>query len=129
MNTADIIITNARLVNKHGRNSNDSALAIAKGKITAIGETSALMALRGSNTRMIDAGQNTVMPGIVESHLHLFGGAAELDGLAVNHIKGLQALSDSVREYAKSRPDDRVIVANGGVHTMIRPDATITRHA
>jgi predicted amidohydrolase YtcJ len=128
MNNADIIITHAHLTTMIGERPGADALAIADGRITAIGETSALLAQREKNTKVIDAGLNTVMPGIVESHLHLFGGAVELDGLAVNHIKGLQALSDSVCEYAKARGNEPVIVAHGGNHVMLRDHGGITRH-
>ena len=76
---------------------------------------------------MIDAAGNTVMPGIIESHIHLFPGGVELDSLMVTGIEGIDALTKVVRAYAKSRPDDAIIVANGANYTAIRPDSTITR--
>ena len=68
------------------------------------------------------------MPGIVESHMHLFVGAVELDSLMVNHISGFDALANAVREYAGKRPPGDVIVANGGNYMMLRPEGYITRH-
>jgi hypothetical protein len=128
MTVADLIITNARLVTMDPGRPRAEALAIAGNRIAAIGSNADMSGFKARHTKVIDAGLNTVIPGIVESHMHLFGGAVELDSLAVNHIRGLQQLADAVREYAEKRPNDRVVVANGGIHAMIRPEATITRH-
>lgn len=128
MNTADIIISNARILTMNEAQPRAEAIAIAGNRIVAVGSKADIAGLKAKHTRLIDAQMQTVMPGIVESHLHIFAGAAELDGLAVNNINGLQKLSDSVREYAAKHPDDAVIVANGGNYTMIRPEGFITRH-
>jgi predicted amidohydrolase YtcJ len=126
--TADILITNARLLTIDGARPRAEALAITGNRISWIGANAEASAHKAKHTRLIDAQQRTVMPGIVESHLHIFLGSVELDSLHVNHINGMQQLSDSVREYAKARPDDPVIVANGGNYTTIRPEGVITRH-
>lgn len=127
MNSADIIITNARLLTMDRPRPEANALAITGNRISAIGSASEIAAHRGSNTRMIDAQMQTVMPGIVESHLHLFFGSVEMEGLSVNHIKGLPALTESVREFAKKRPNDPVIVAYGATYLMLRDEGGITR--
>jgi predicted amidohydrolase YtcJ len=128
MTTADILITNARLLTMDQARPTAEAIAITGNRISWIGSNADASAWRGRHTRLIDAQDRTVMPGIVESHLHIFMGAVELDSLHVNHINNLQSLTDSVREFAAHRPDDPVIVANGGNYTMIRPEGFITRH-
>jgi predicted amidohydrolase YtcJ len=126
--TADILITNARVLTIDSARPRAEALAITGNRITWIGSAADASAHKGKHTRVNDAGHKTVMPGIIESHLHIFAGAVELDSLHVNHINGFQQLSDSVREYAAKRPNDPVIVANGGNYMMLRPEGVITRH-
>ncbi len=70
-----------------------------------MGSNADVKALKGSHTRVIDAQMNTVMPGIIESHIHLFGGAVELDSLMINNIKGFPAVSAAIREYARANPE------------------------
>lgn len=128
MNRADIIITDARIITMDPARPRAEALAIAGNRIAAVGTVSDISPLRGPHTRMIGAGGKTVLPGIVESHVHLFLGGADLDTLNINHINGFNALSESISDYAARRPGDGPIVAKGATHTMIRSDAMITRH-
>ena len=125
MQSADTIITNARILTMDRGHPRASAMAMAGGKIIALDDVSAL---RAKHTRIIDAQNCTVIPGIIESHLHLFIGAIELESLNVSQIKGLDALTKAVREFAAKRPDDAVIVGKSAFHAMLRPDGVITRH-
>ena len=127
MNSADIIIINARVLTMNGQARRAEAMAITGNRIAMVGNKADCLALKANHTRMIDAGMKTVMPGIVESHVHLFGGAVELDTLMVNNIKSLQALSDSVSQHRKSRPDLAVIVATGTAHENFGAEGPITR--
>ena len=50
------------------------AMAVKKGRIMGLGTTEQIRAMANSATKVIDVGGLTVLPGIVESHIHLFGG-------------------------------------------------------
>ena len=127
MPTADLIITNARLLTMNKAAMRAESLAIAGNRILAVGSNADMKALKGSHTRVIDAQMNTVMPGIVESHIHLFGGAVELDSLMINNIKGFPAVSAAIREYAGANPKDRIIIVNGAAPVSLGDTTAITR--
>jgi hypothetical protein len=128
MKAADLIITQGRIICMDGSAHRPSALAIAGNRIVAIGADDDVAGLCGPHTRMIDARGKSVIPGIIESHLHLFGGAVELDSHMINEINGFRAVSDSISHYAKSQPQGAVIVVNGAAHTSFG-DRPITRQA
>ena len=127
MPSADLIITNARLLTMNKAAMRAESLAIAGNRILAVGSNADMKALKGSHTRVIDAQMNTVMPGIVESHIHLFGGAVELDSLMINNIKGFPAVSAAIREYAKANPKERIIIVNGAAPVSLGDTTAITR--
>ena len=127
MPSADLIITNARLLTMNKAAMRAESLAIAGNRILAVGSNADMKALKGSHTRVIDAQMNTVMPGIIEGHVHLFGGSVELDSLMVNHVKGLRDLSDAVSQYCKTRPKADIIIAQGIAHESLGVDGPITR--
>ncbi len=129
MPSADLIITNARVLTMHKPAMRADSLAIKDNRILAVGSNADVKTLKDKHTRVVDAQMNTVMPGIVESHIHLFGGAVELDGLMINNIKGLSAVSESVREYAKANPKDRIIIVNSASPVSLGDNTSITRHA
>jgi predicted amidohydrolase YtcJ len=127
MPSADLIITNARLLTMNKAAMRAESLAIAGNRILAVGSNADMKALKGSRTRVIDAQMNTVMPGIVESHIHLFGGAVELDSLMLNHVRGLPDMMDSVARFRSARPKADVITAQGMAHESLGKDGPITR--
>jgi dihydropyrimidinase len=64
MSDYDLIVRNARIVNDDRQTEGD--IAVKDGLITAIGAT-----IRGSGAREIDAGAKLVLPGGVDSHVHI----------------------------------------------------------
>ncbi len=126
--TADLIITNARILTMDSANPFAQAIAVAGGEILAVGEAVAIDAYRGPATQIIDAGGNSVLPGFIEAHMHLFSGAAELDSLHLSGVHGFDALQDAVRAYAARRPDDAVLMAAGADYTILSAEEPVTRH-
>ena len=57
------------------------AVAISGDKISAVGDAATLLALAGPQTEVTDYGKATILPGFVESHLHLVLGGAQLSHL------------------------------------------------
>jgi predicted amidohydrolase YtcJ len=127
MQHADLIITNARVITMNPKQPFAQALAISGNRIIAVGSNDDVKSLRAKHTRMVDAQMKTVMPGIIEGHVHLFGGAVELDSLMVNEISSFQQFYDSVSQYRKARPYLKVISANGIAHESLGKDGPITR--
>ncbi|MEO0772640.1 MAG: amidohydrolase [Pseudomonadota bacterium] len=104
----DIVILNGKLITMAGPDA--EALAITNGRIEAVGTTSEIRDIAG-DARIIDAGGCTVLPGFIDSHVHLFTGSAELDYLNLMDVKGIDALTAAVRAYSAERPDDRLLFA------------------
>ncbi len=129
MLSADIIITNARILTMHKPAMHAEALAISGNRILAVGSKPDILAYRQKHTRMIDAQMNTVMPGIIESHIHLFGGSVELSSLMISNIKSLPAISEAIHQYAAANPKERVIIVKGASPLSLGENLPITRHA
>lgn len=116
MTSADIIITNAKILTMDGAVPRASALAIGGNRILRVGSADDVAGLKAKHTKVVDAQMKTVMPGIIEGHVHLFGGSVELDTLMLNGINGFDAIAESVSQYRKKRPNDPVLLATGIAH-------------
>ena len=62
------------------------ALAIANGKLIAVGTNEAALALRGPDTRVIDVAGASVLPGLVDSHTHVFNLGASLSRVSLYDV-------------------------------------------
>lgn len=123
---ADLIVTNARVLTMDSTQPRAEAVAVAAGRILAVGPRESVERHAGPETRIIDAGLRTVLPGFVESHLHLVLGGAELGHLHVSGLHGMDALRDAFRAFAAKHPERGLIMAQGADYAML--DHPVTRH-
>jgi predicted amidohydrolase YtcJ len=124
---ADFIITNARVITMDAVRPFAQALAVKSNRISAIGSNDAMKEWRGPKTRVHDNNGNTVIPGIIESHVHLFIGAVELDLPNIMPINTLQGVSESISQYRKKHPSSAVVMAIGATHEQFGASMPITR--
>ena len=121
---ADLVILNGKVITFAGKDA--EALAITNGKITAVGTTAEIREIAGT-AKMIDAQGNSVLPGFIDSHVHLFQGSAELDYLDLYGVSGVEELTSAIRPYAASRPDDKLLFASAIDYHLVE-GRTPTRH-
>ncbi|HXH24886.1 MAG TPA: amidohydrolase family protein, partial [Vicinamibacterales bacterium] len=68
---ADLILTNGKIVTVDERFTIAQALAIRGDRIVAVGSNDRIAPLAGPSTRRIDLRGRTVIPGLIDNHLHL----------------------------------------------------------
>ena len=123
---ADLIVTNAKVLTMDAGHPRAEAVAVRAGRVQAVGTAAGIAALAGPETRVIDAGGRTVLPGFVESHLHLVLGGAELTQLQLGGLHGLDALKAAFAAYAAKHPEAPVLLAQGAEYGIL--DHPVTRH-
>lgn len=124
----EIIILNGTLITFDDATPDDAtALAMAEGVITAVGPNAAMRDLAGPDTHVIDAQGGTVMPGFIDSHVHLFGGSVELTCLDLFGIQGGDALKAAIAPFAAANPDDRIVFAVQADYAILHDLRTPTR--
>lgn len=92
--TPDLILRNGRFTTLDRANPAASAVAIAQGRFTKVGDDREVMALAGAGTRVIDLGGRSVLPGLIDNHLHIIRG-----GLNFNmelRWDGVKSLADAM---------------------------------
>lgn len=113
--TPDTILLNGKIVTLDARSTIAPALAIDEGRITAVGSSDDIRKLAGPATRVIDLRGRTVIPGLIDSHLHAIRAALSFS-TEVNWI-GARSLEEALgRIRAASRtmkPGSWLIVAGG----------------
>lgn len=125
---ADFIITNARIMTMDPAQPFAEALALSGNRIVKVGKAKEVLALRNSNTRIHDNRGNTVIPGIIESHVHLFIGAAELELLNIQDKVDFASIAEAVSGYRATHPHLPFIHAIGATHQQFGAGIAIDRH-
>jgi predicted amidohydrolase YtcJ len=125
---ADFIITNARIMTMDPAQPFAEALALSGNRILKVGAAKEVLALRSPNTRIHDNRGNTVIPGIIESHVHLFIGAAELELLNIHDKQDFASIAKAVNSHRAQHPDLPFIHAIGATHQQFGAGIAIDRH-
>ena len=123
---AELIITNANVLTMDPERPRAEAVAVAAGRILAVGSNAEVQALAGPGCRTVDAAGRSLLPGFVESHLHLVLGGAELTQLQLGGVHGFAALKVAFEAYAAANPQAALLVAQGASYEIL--DAPVTRH-
>ncbi len=125
--SADIVILNGALITFDEEQPEATALAIVGNKIEAVGSDAQIKPLVGPDTRVIDARGGTVLPGFIDSHVHLFGGSVELGYLSLYGVKGLQEMRRLILPYAEANPDDKMLFCVMADYGILGTGKTLTR--
>jgi predicted amidohydrolase YtcJ len=112
---ADTVLVNGKIVTVDDQFSTREAIAIRDGKILSLGSTAAMRKLAAPQARVIDLQGRTVIPGLIDSHLHAIRAALSFS-TEVNWI-GASSLAEAlsrIHEAAQTKqPGSWLIVAGG----------------
>ena len=102
------------------------SVAITGDTITCVSTDQSCKKLAGANTEIVDAGANTVMPGMIDTHLHtrLFGQThATMLNLFAYNGKSTEEVEQAIRDWAdKLGPDEWVIGGGFSYANFPEPD-------
>ena len=124
MTTADLIVTNARVLTMDPGRPRAEAVALAGERILAVGGVAEIAALAGPGTRIIDAGGRAVLPGFFEGHVHLGLGGADLTHLRIGHLHGTEAVGAAFRDFATANPGAPLLMAQEAHYGILGNPAT-----
>lgn len=113
--TADTLLVNGKIITLDGKSSVVQALALQGERILATGTNDDMRKLAAPTARVIDLAGRTVVPGLVDSHIHALRAgltySVELSWIGVPSLaQGLALIRDAARN---SRPGTWIKIGGG----------------
>src|SRR4029434_10673249 len=102
----DLVVVNAKILTVDERFHEAQALAVRDGRFVAVGSTTEVRARIGDATRVIDGRGRTVIPGLIDSHVHALGVAAAEASQPFQKLRSIGELQDWIRAKAGRVPQD-----------------------
>ena len=111
----DLNLVNGRIHTLDARNSVVNAVAIRNGRIVSAGNNAPP---RTANTRVIDLRGRTVVPGLIEGHVHIVS-LANRPGYhtILENTTSIREIQEALAGRRKSVPEGQWITSMGGWHT------------
>jgi len=114
----DLVVINADVYTSDAAKPRAGAFAIDDGRFVAVGDDVEIRRLAGSATQTIDAGGNTILPGLIDGHTHLISGSSLATGVDLSGIKDKQEWLRLVAAKAEEIGDGEWILGGAWDHNL-----------
>ena len=110
---ADVIFTNTKAFTSDESNPGAEAVAVKGNRIVFVGSNSQVETWRGPETRVIDGGGKTLLPGFIDSHFHLLWGCIWLGTAQLREVKTKEDLKNVLLAFAAENQTNPWVVGRG----------------
>ncbi|WP_296582253.1 amidohydrolase [Xanthobacter sp.] len=112
---ADLILFNGKMTTLDRTNPTAEAVAVRDGVIVFAGTTADTMRLAGTTTKIIDVGGRRVIPGLIDSHMHIIRGGLNYNmELRWDGVRSLADAMDMLKRQVAVTPAPQWVRVVGG---------------
>ncbi len=115
--TPDIIFINGNIYTQ-ATPVRAQAIAVRDGRIVAVGSNDEINKLKGVHTQVVDLGQQFLMPGFNDAHVHLQEAGLEAQSTDLRGTHSLQEMQQRIAASAKSSAPSDWLVGGGWDQTL-----------
>jgi predicted amidohydrolase YtcJ len=124
---ADVVFKNGNIYTVDEARPKAEAVAIKGDRILFVGSNSEAEKYVGSNTRVVDLGGKTMLPGMTDAHHHLSGVGFREITLNLEGITNLEDFLAKVKERVNQKQPGEWITGRGWIETFWAPPVFPTR--
>ena len=111
----DTVYYNGKIITVNSAFAIDEAFAVRGDRFLAVGKSASVRALAGPATRLVDLQGRTVIPGLIDNHLHQYRGASTiLRGAEMAGARSLKELLERLGKAVTSAKPGQPVLAGGG---------------
>ncbi|MCW8832422.1 MAG: amidohydrolase family protein, partial [Colwellia sp.] len=119
---ADLILFNGKIYTVNEQQPWAEAVAVKDGEIIAVGDFKKIKSLVGKQTKQQNLHGQMLLPGFIDSHAHPVMGGAYVRSLSLDSFANPEHWLKQVSEYAKQKPDDKVLFGYGFLASAFGPE-------
>lgn len=125
---ADLVLTNGKILTVDQNFRIAAAVAIRDGRFAAVGTREEIQPWIGKKTRVLDCQGKTVIPGLIDSHVHATGVASDqLSEFPYQELTSIAAVQEWIRQAAKTTPPGEWILVPRTFPTRLKDRRMPTR--
>src|SRR5215470_15615407 len=124
---SDIVFKNGNVYTANDKAPRAQAIAVKNDRIVFVGSNEAAQKFVGTNTRVVDLKDATVLPGFTDSHQHLSGVGQREMTLNLEGTISLQDLLAKVKARVDQAQPGQWVTGRGWIETHWQPPAFPTR--
>ena len=128
--SADLILINGKIITVNQSFDIEEAIAIRGEDILAVGSNDAIRSLEGDDTQVIDLKGKSVIPGLIDGHVHLLNKAVAYHlGVGVALVDSIDEMVERIKEKIEQiPPGELVCTTSGWLPEQLKEKRAPTRH-
>ena len=111
--TANIIITNAKVFTSDEANPHAEAIAVKGNRIVYVGNNAGSEAFKDESTRVIDGQGHTLTPGFIDTHVHLLWGSIWMGNAQLQEVRTKDDLKAVLLDFANANKTSEWVIGRG----------------
>jgi len=111
--TADLVLLNTNVLTMNPANPHAEAIAIKNDRIIKVGKTTEINPLIDKNTTILDLQGKTVLPGFIDTHIHIADFGRTLTWLDLKNADSIKTIQQIIRQRAQTTPKSKGILGSG----------------
>ncbi|MBI1750585.1 MAG: amidohydrolase [Acidobacteria bacterium] len=113
---ADLVVLNGKVWTVDPAKPRAEAIAVVGDRIAAVGTNEEIKKWMGPNTRTIDARGKTVLPGLIDAHVHFSSGGFEISAVQLKDTATPTEFAQRIGEQAKKQPNGEWVLGGTWDH-------------
>lgn len=110
---ADLIVTHSKIWTGNPEQPFAEAIAIKADTILAVGSNEDILALKSSDTKVVESPGKLILPGFIDSHVHFLTGGFGLSSVQLKDAATKDEFIGRIREFAKTmKPGEWMLEGN-----------------
>ena len=110
---ADFVLVNGRVLTMNASHPRAEAIAIKKDRIVKVGTNEEITRCIGKNTKVICLEGKTVVPGLIDTHVHVVDFGRVLAWIDLKGVKSIKEMKNRIRERVERTPKGKWILGHG----------------
>ncbi|MBN1245319.1 amidohydrolase [Candidatus Bathyarchaeota archaeon] len=125
---ADLVLTNGKIFTMNPSQPHAEAVAIKDGKIVQVGTNDDVNRWIGKDAKIIDLKGKTVVPGFIDTHIHVADFGTVLAWLDLSNVRSIQELQAALKARVQRTPRGKWVIGRGWDQNRFAEMRLPTRH-
>jgi predicted amidohydrolase YtcJ len=110
---ADLVLADGNVLTMNPSQSHAKAIAIKKDRIVKVGTNKEISRWIGKKTKTINLKGRTVVPGLIDTHVHVADFGKFLTWVDLRAVKSIKEIQTSLKKRAQKTPKGKWIIGHG----------------
>ena len=110
---ADLVLMNGNVLTMNPSQPHAEAIAVRKDRIVEVGTNEEISHWIGKNTKVIELKERTIVPGFIDTHLHVVDFGRFLMWIDLRGVKSIEEMKRKIRKRAQETPEGKWILGHG----------------